>query len=52
MAEKLRDTKRDGKLQVRLPAELAAAAKAKAKREKRALSAVVRELLIKWLTGK
>lgn len=52
MAEKLRDQKKDEAIRVRLPAELAQAAKVKAKREKRPLSAVVRDLLISWLAGK
>lgn len=49
MAEILKDRKKDEMLRVRLPSEMAAAAKAKAAKEKRSLSAVVRDLLIQWL---
>ena len=52
MAEIFRDQKKDEVLRARLPAELAAAARKKAQHEKRPLSAVVRELLIKWLSEK
>jgi predicted DNA binding CopG/RHH family protein len=52
MADIIRDRKKDEKLNVRLPAELAKAAKQKAKKEGRPLSAVVRDLLIRWLSSK
>jgi hypothetical protein len=52
MADILKDRKKDERLYVRLPAELAEQARKKAKREKRPLSAVVRELLISWLQAK
>jgi hypothetical protein len=41
--------KKDKPVQVRMSAELAAEAKAKAVQQERALSDVIRELLRKWL---
>ena len=41
--------KKNKPVQIRMTAELAAAAKAKAAQQERALSDVVRELLRKWL---
>ncbi len=52
MADILKDRKKDTELKIRLPAELAELARKKAKRERRPLSAVVRDLLLRWLQEK
>jgi predicted HicB family RNase H-like nuclease len=52
MAEILKDRKKGERLQVRIPAELAEQARQKAAKEERSLSAVVRDLLIRWLQEK
>ena len=44
-------TYNDETLNVRLPGELAVLARQKAKREKRPLSEIIRELLRHWLTA-
>jgi hypothetical protein len=43
--------KKDAKLDVRLPADLAAAAKRKAEQQDRPLSQIVRDLLREWLAA-
>lgn len=52
MSQLLRDQKKDAEIKVRLPADLAELARKKAAEEKRTLSAVVRDLLIRWLQEK
>jgi predicted DNA binding CopG/RHH family protein len=52
MADILKDRKKDERLTIRLPAELAELARKKAEREGRPLSAVVRDLLLRWLQQK
>lgn len=42
----------DSTVNVRMPAELLAEAQAKARRERRPLSEVLRDLLRNWVTGK
>lgn len=52
MSDILKDRKKDERLTIRLPAELAELVAKKAAKEKRPLSAVVRDLLIRWLQEK
>jgi hypothetical protein len=52
MGDILKDRKKDDAIRVRLPAELAELARKKAAKEKRPISAVVRDLLIRWLQEK